>query len=123
MLAQMKRPLAAFVGLWFLLVMIEPEAIHSCQVHGATGSATAAHGGHHMSGGEQHESQKTRDAVCSCPGDCAASSFSALPQSVPQVQSNLSYRADLRIRTETRRYFERADLLLPFAIGPPAISA
>jgi hypothetical protein len=123
MLAPLRRPLAAFVGLWFLLVMIEPEAVHSCSVHGAKASVAAGHPGHHMSGGEQHESQKSREPVCSCPGDCTASSFNALPQSLAHIQSSVAFRAELRIPIETRPYVNRADLLLPFAIGPPAIPA
>jgi len=68
MLARFKRPLAALLSLWFLVVMIEPEAVHSCRVHGSASSPGAAHAGHHMAGAPHHESQKSAAAVCTCPG-------------------------------------------------------
>ena len=123
MLARLKRPLAALVSIWFLVVMIEPEAVHSCRVHGSASSPGAAHAGHHMAGAGQHESQKTSAAVCTCPGDCAASSFSTIPRSLPHIEATVAFRTEPRIALEGRAHFERADLVLPFAIGPPAITA
>jgi hypothetical protein len=116
----MKRPLAAFLGIWFLLVMIEPDSIHSCPVHSAAAAGHSAHAGHHAAAPGHHKSSNTSAALCSCPGDCASSAFSALPSgSSALVEQRIVAVADGAL-LERRFRLEQPDFFLPFAIGPPA---
>jgi hypothetical protein len=123
-----KRSFAAFLGIWFLLVMIGPEAVHSCPVHSSVSGGHAGHSSkapteHHM--GSAHSADdapapKTSSAACSCPGDCAVTSLAALKAPTTTVPAP---PAVLRVRTFADDHSAVAphpDLVLPFAIGPPA---
>jgi hypothetical protein len=123
MLAEhLKRGFATLMGLWFLLVVIEPEAVHSCPVHTAASASQSAHG-HHVHGTDNEGAQKkSSHAVCSCPGDCAASEFGALPSRPPNVEPLIISSVKAPLPAADSLAVERADLLLPFAIGPPASS-
>jgi hypothetical protein len=121
MLRLVKRPLAAFLGLWFLLVMIEPESIHSCPVHSASvGGAHAGHAGHHGARAGDHKSHDKSKAVCSCPGDCTASAFNALPSVKAEIAFASAIDAASQQPLAESVQLTHADFLLPFAIGPPA---
>ena len=123
MLSRLKRLTAAFVSLWFLIVMIEPQAVHACPVHTPTPAASLDHSGHHMSGAGKQESSNSSHAICSCPGDCAASSMGALPASVARVEAVVVFQVESAPARASAILLERSDLLLPFAIGPPASAA
>jgi hypothetical protein len=119
MFRRMKRPLAAFLGLWFLLVMIEPEAVHSCPVHSATPASHLAHWSHHAAT-QDHHSKDASASKCSCPGDCAASSMSALPSAASTLASVALVEVSDRVPRAVSITLESRDFFLPFAIGPPA---
>ena len=116
-----KRPLAAFLGMWFLLVMIEPESVHSCPVHSAALSAGhSAHAGHHAATQSHHQSHDKSKAACSCPGDCTASSIKALPSTAEHLaDASIQTAASAHAFAESIRV-THPDFFLPFAIGPPA---
>jgi hypothetical protein len=118
-----KRPLAAFLGMWFLLVMIEPESVHSCPVHSATLSGGhPAHTAHHSAAQSHHQSPDKPAAACSCPGDCAASTFNAVPSTADNLVDTSSQFAEAaHVSVESIRV-SQPDFFLPFAIGPPAES-
>ena len=121
---RLKRPIAAFVSLWFLLVMIEPEAVHSCPVHtAASPSASAGHSGHHAADAGQSETDKPSHAICSCPGDCNAPAPRALPQAIARLDAIVVLRSERALRTEDGKTLDRFYRLLPFAIGPPTLTA
>jgi hypothetical protein len=119
----LKRPFTAFISLWFLLAMVEPEAVHSCSVHsGAAAGAHTGHAGHDMSAGHGQSSHDSSRATCSCPGDCAGTTAFALPTAPARVSD-----AAIRVARESAfslhsRLSSRVEFLLPFAIGPPAPS-
>ena len=119
MLARLKRPVAAFIGLWFLIVMIEPEVVHSCPVHGRTSSAGAAHAVHHVPASTQDKSDNSSHGLCSCPGDCAQSSSVAISVVFPEVDAIVAIVSEPAIAVSESSFPERADLVLPFSIGPP----
>ena len=115
----LRRPLAAFLGLWFLLVMIEPESVHSCPVHSAASSAHAAHSSHHAAS-QDHHSKDASGAQCSCPGDCAASSANALPSAGPILARLATVEFSDRAPRAVSYAPRAPEFFLPFAIGPPA---
>jgi hypothetical protein len=117
----LKRPLAAFLAIWFLLVMIEPESVHSCPVHSAAASSHSGHAGHHGIATGHHSSKDKSSAICSCPGDCTATGFSALPSDAHRLAQVVTERAPSRVHPGVSAELEQPDFLLPFAIGPPAI--
>lgn len=124
MLRLLKRPLAAFLGLWFLLVMIEPESVHSCPVHsaamGAGHSAHSGHSGHHGATQAGHQSHDKSKAFCSCPGDCTSSVFKALPSAAQELADAAIIVAASRNPIADSIQLTRTAFLQPFAIGPPA---
>ena len=74
--SRVERVLAVLLAVWFVLVTIEPAALHTCAVHGgahATAAAAEHHGGHDTAGDPASANH------CSCLGDCAAAVTSALP--------------------------------------------
>lgn len=120
----LKRPFAAFLSLWILLVLVEPEALHSCPVHDATIGSHAGHGSHAMH--HQHapaSSKSHHKAICSCSGDCSAPAAAALPANPPRValaSFRIVKRALIHVAPAPRA---PAHPLLPFAIGPPSTIA
>jgi hypothetical protein len=119
---QVKRVFAALFSFWFLLVVIEPEAVHSCPVHTpAAASSQSAHS-HHIHGAENGGTEKQSHASCSCPGDCAASAYGAIPADSPSLAAAIVVAGNRIPRAQRSSFPARADLLLPFAIGPPASS-
>ncbi|HKY96576.1 MAG TPA: hypothetical protein VJL35_01860 [Gemmatimonadaceae bacterium] len=116
-----KRVFAALFSFWFLLVVIEPEAVHSCPVHTAAAASESAHS-HHMHGASKGDTGKSSHATCSCPGDCAASAFGAIPVDAPVLTASINAASSETFRVSNGRVPDRVDLLLPFAIGPPASS-
>ena len=117
----LKRPLAAFVGMWFLLVMIEPESVHSCPVHSAKiGAGQSGHAQHHGATQSHHHSSDKSGATCSCPGDCTGSAFKALPSAASEIGTAATVITASHNPLADSFYPPRFDFLLPFAIGPPA---
>ena len=126
----LNRSLSAFLAIWFLLVMLGPEAVHSCPVHSSVSGAHSGHGSgvsaeHNMAAHnvEHIPAPETLDKGCNCPGDCAATSLAALKAPTTTVPVP---PAVLRVRTTA--YVKSAaaphpDFVLPFAIGPPAPTA
>ena len=115
-----KRVFAALFSFWFLLVVIEPEAVHSCPVHTPVSAAEQPAHSHHAHGANNGDTGKSSHASCSCPGDCAASAFGALPANAPALAASINTVRDDIPRISSSRVFGRVDLLLPFSIGPPA---
>lgn len=132
----LKRSLSALLGIWFLLVFIGPETVHSCPVHSSVSGTHSGHGGaastqHHMKAGghgahepvqgaQQSSAPKTSTLACSCPGDCAATTLAALKTpatTVPPLPAVLRGRAAASVDSPADPH---PDLVLPFAIGPPA---
>ena len=119
----MKRPFAAFLSLWFLLAMVEPEAVHSCPVHsGVAAGAHAGHSGHHMSAGNGHKSHDDSRAACTCPGDCAGTTAFVLPTAPARISDAVVRATRESAFSLHSRLSSRVEFLLPFAIGPPAPS-
>jgi len=120
-LHRIKRSFAAFLSIWFLLVMVEPEAVHSCPVHsGVASGAQAGHAGHHMAAGEDHHSPGKSHSQCSCPGDCAGTTAFILPSSPARIGDASVRVADAATFVLRSHRQSRVEFLLPFAIGPPA---
>ena len=115
--ARVRRAFAAVLGVWFLLVMIEPEAVHSCAVH--TPAAAASHGDHHSAAGHENDGDE-KGAQCSCPGDCAAGAHQVLPGHREGVGATIISRASAQYARDGSCEPTHAEFLLPFAIGPPA---
>ena len=76
-----------------------------------------------MTGESSHGSSGNSAAVCSCPGDCAALSISTLPPSPLLIEAATADFDEPAISHDALQRLERSDLVLPFAIGPPAITA
>ena len=123
MRARLRRSIAAFVSLWFLIVMIEPQAVHSCPVHTPAPAASGDHSQHHTAGTGDPDSSNATHGTCSCPGDCAASSVGSLPTTPARVEALVVFRIESAPGTAASVRLERFDLLLPFAIGPPTFAA
>ena len=121
MLRLVKRPLAAFLGIWFLLVMIEPESVHSCPVHSEkVGASHSGHAGHHAAAQSNHQSHNDSAAQCSCPGDCTNTTVKALPSVAQEIVASTILVATSGNRFTESIHLPTSDFLLPFAIGPPA---
>jgi len=121
MLRHAKRPFAAFLGIWFLLVMIEPEAIHSCPVHSAgVSSGHSSHSAHNAAAMGHHQSSHNSHAICSCPGDCTAGAANALPSRAASLAESQTIVASVALPRVESAARSAPDFLLPFAIGPPA---
>jgi hypothetical protein len=116
-----KRVFAALFSFWFLLVVIEPEAVHSCPVHTLAAAASESAHTHHTHGANSG-TEKSSHGSCSCPGDCAASAFSAIPASTPALAASIHFQGSEIPRVSGGHVPARVGLLLPFAIGPPASS-
>jgi hypothetical protein len=118
-----KRSFTALLSLWFLIAMVEPEAVHSCPVHsGVAAGAHAGHSGHHMAAGEGHGSHDQSRAVCTCPGDCAGTTAYALPTTPARISDAAVCAESQSVFSLHSRLASRVEFLLPFAIGPPAPS-
>ena len=114
------RTFAAFIASWFLLVMIEPEAIHTCPVHAAASTGHAGHGSSHADGTQMPTAPA--GAHCSCPGDCAASALSNPIPSAPVWHVALIETPQRTAMTPTPlRPVQRVEFLIPFANGPPSV--
>ena len=126
----LRRPLAALIAVWFVLVMVEPAALHSCPVHGGHAAAEGAGGssGGHGAGSlhANHGSSAPapgHHAACTCPGDCTAAGVGvAVPSAMPGVVAAPVLQAPARVRITVVRATAPADFVLPFANGPPRIS-
>jgi len=124
MARHVKRSFAAFLGIWFLLVMIEPEAIHSCPVHSAGVSpGHASHPAHNTSAKGHHGSGEKSHAICSCPGDCTAGAPNALPSRAASLVDSPTLFGSVQLPLFQVAARSAPDFLLPFAIGPPAAIA
>lgn len=121
MLRLLKRPLAAFVGMWFLLVMIEPESVHSCPVHSAKIGVGQSGHAHHGATQSHHHSNDKSGAICSCPGDCAGGGFKVLPSIAAELSTATTVVRSSPNPFAGSSFLTRFDFLLPFAIGPPAV--
>src|SRR4029078_5223121 len=103
------------------VVIATRESVHSCPVHSAkVGAGHVGHAGHHSAAQSHHESHDKSGAVCSCPGDCTGSAFQALPSAPARVaDATILVSASVNPITDSTP-LTRSDVLLPFAIGPPA---
>lgn len=121
-----ERALAAVMAVWFVLVTIEPAALHSCPMHGghtaAHAAATAAaHVGDHHAGHAGTPEAPTAAQHCTCLGDCAGAALAVLPARAhtpwPAAVAAVSSLPPLEAGfTPPAASFAR-----PFANGPPAI--
>jgi hypothetical protein len=120
----MHRLAAAVFSIWFVLVMVEPAALHSCPVHGDHGSESVApavesgaHAGHDAPARSEHD-----HAGCTCPGTCAgAGSASAVPAAVIVIAPPPAARTTIGTHAALLRAPARPPFVLPFANGPPAL--
>jgi hypothetical protein len=115
------RSVGTLIAIWFVLVMVEPAALHACPVHGdhematVVADADATHAAHETPAPPEHD-----HAACTCPGDCTASSVgSGIPSAPAVVADARSSRARVIVRGALLRELARAPFVLPFANGPP----
>ena len=126
----LRRSFAAILSVWFLLVLVEPQAVHSCPVHdgSAHGSHAAQpaqdHASHASHSGGQDSSAPVEATHCSCPGDCAASSLGyAIVSAASAVEIDAASWNEPALRPAVARVASRAPVLLPVATGPPVLPA
>jgi hypothetical protein len=117
-----RRPIAAVIAVWFVLVMVEPVGIHSCPVHG--GHASAPGGAMHGAGASAHADHESAPepaphAGCTCPGDCTAGVGTPVPSAVVAIRDVPTSRAIVDAPALVSHTPSRAPFVLPFANGPP----
>jgi hypothetical protein len=75
------RILAAVWGVWLVVALTEPAALHACPMHdaahGTMGHALESHGAasHQHDGADDrpaHSSSRSHHSVCTCIGSCCA---------------------------------------------------
>jgi hypothetical protein len=124
----LRRSFSALVAVWFVLVMVEPVAIHSCPVHGGHGSAHPAASAH--ASAPTHAGHDTGDAPtpgehhagCTCPGDCTAAGIGvAVPSANVVAAVRIASRVATGIQAHVSAAQPRAPFVLPFASGPPRL--
>ena len=124
-----ERALAAVMAVWFVLVTIEPAALHSCPMHGghtaahaaATAPAAAHAPDHHAGHAVTPEAPPAAAQHCTCLGDCAGGALAVLPSRAhtpwPAAVAAVSSLPPL----EAGFTPPAAPFALPFGNGPPAI--
>src|SRR5215212_1831299 len=124
-----ERALAAVMAVWFVLVTIEPAALHSCPMHGAhapahagaTATAPAHHAAHAPASDASSPGAPAAAQHCTCLGDCAGVSLAVLPVAThtpwPAAVAAVSALPPL----EAGFIPPAADFALPFANGPPPV--
>ncbi len=124
------RFLAALLGVWFTITMVEPVALHACPMHDGHGvhgplaepAPEAAHHAHHDQGdagvNAPQPSPKT-PAGCLCVGDCAGAT-PAVTGVVPAVVAvEVTAPAATLPPLPAHAPVTRGGLVLPFGNGPP----
>jgi hypothetical protein len=110
-------------GLWLILGLTEPMALHACPMHNAHGgghdhvAATAS--GHHAEHAHTSHSPD-RATTCTCPGECCAAVVAAVPV-VARITTSVAVRRQAAVFSTTASGFRPAaiEYARPPTIGPP----
>lgn len=121
------RALIGAWGFWFAAVLIGPESLHACPVHGGH-AAHMAMGGHHagsMPNVAHGSSQDARheSAECTCLGACCCSPSAITPTTASRIPVGTVTGAVTAVYPEVVPPRISRASLLPFANGPPAQGA
>jgi hypothetical protein len=121
-----RRILSLLLSLWFTVITVSPERVHTCPTHSAPVAADASdsddHGGHGGHGGHaEHattpDERAPDDHGCRCIGSCTIATGAAAP-SVPGLLVSIAAAADPGLPDHEYAVVERSHRL-PFANGPP----
>jgi len=107
---------------WLVLAIGEPSLAHSCPTHGipVPGQSSAthdAHAGH--SPAHSHDSAPQRKHSCTCIGCCTLAGGALLPNAPLVVAATVALRDPVGRDAPALVSHGDAQLLLPFANGPP----
>jgi hypothetical protein len=120
----MLRAFRLLLSVWFLVVLVEPEAVHSCAVHASPVSAGEDHSAHGGSVHQTGDDGSYSSAVCSCPDDCAAGSAALQLSRIERHVAVAIVEAETtQPTTQVVSLAIPPPFLLPFANGPPSVPA
>lgn len=111
-LSRVRRAASILLGCWLAIFAAEPAALHVCPLHDGARPAHATH--HHQPPPAHH--------ACSCPGTCCPG-VGAQPPATPVVApARIVAFSEPAIATREIVRHADAQVVLPPALGPPAIS-
>jgi hypothetical protein len=135
------RTFAALFALWFTVLTVEPERLHSCPMHGGGGAvASAGHVGGHM-GHAAHELAMSHESSahpsvaevghpvpeqhhahqCTCPDRCCCTAVHALAAFAEDVAPAAGLVTVPVALVEESPAVARPELVLPPSTAPPSM--
>jgi hypothetical protein len=111
-LSAFQRIASVLLGCWLALFAAELPAVHTCAVHDVHAQM------HHSS----HHPGHTQHASCTCPGACCPGVGARLETPPELVPARIVGVVELRPAAPAIVRRAAARVVLPPAIGPPAIS-
>jgi hypothetical protein len=108
-----QRAASLLLGCWLAVFAADPAALHACPVHDT--AMPASHASHHGS------MPQSAHHCCTCPGACCPAAGARLATSPTFVPARVVAFVEPELAVEIRAYSADVQLVLPPAIGPPAI--
>ncbi len=125
----MQRPwrpmLAAVMAVWFLVLTMEPRALHVCPMHGAanagseSGHAGGSTGHHHAATLPRDQSPDDEASYCTCLGVCNGVSPVAVVPAAAAPSATVRVTNARPGRPQHEYMAGWVDFVLPFATAPP----
>lgn len=111
-----RRIASVLLGCWFALFAAELPALHVCPVHDVQHAAMG-----HMAHSSSPHAPHSNHATCTCPGACCPTVGARL-ESLPELApARIVAIAEPAPFTPTLLGLAAARVVLPPALGPPAV--
>lgn len=135
----LRRTLSLLAASWLAIALVEPAALHVCDMHaggGAHGAVTAPaeageldeHAGHygvavHAESPAPDEQAPAGSHDCTCLGECCAVAIASVPPSGQATFAPAAVRREVAFPALRTTRALPAGLRLPFATAPPVLPA